>query len=44
MVTVVANNEIVLGEELGDNAAVYGETGAEYQGFVFAYELGKFFL
>ena len=43
MVAVIANDEIVLGEELGDNAAVDGEAGGEDQGLIFAHEGGEFF-
>ena len=41
VVTVVADDEVVLGEELGDDAAVYGKAGGEHQGLVFANEFGK---
>ena len=43
VVTVVADDEIVLGEELGNDAAVHGEAGGEHQGFVFAHKGGQFF-
>ncbi len=42
VVTVVADDEIVLREELGDDTAVHGEAGGEHQGFVLAHELGQF--
>ena len=44
VVTVVADDEVVLGEELGNDAAVHGEAGREHQGFVFAHKGGQFFL
>ena len=43
MVAVIANDEIVFGEQLGDDAAVHGEARGEHQGFVLAYKCGEFF-
>ena len=43
VVTVVADDEIVLREELRDDTAVHGETCGEHQGFVLAYESCELF-
>ncbi len=42
MVAVVADDIIVLAQQLGYDAAVYGETCSEYQSVVLAYEVGQF--
>ena len=39
VVTVITDDEIVLGEKLRDNAAVHGEAGGEHQGLVLTHEL-----
>ena len=44
VVPVIADDEIVFGEKLGDDAAVHGEAGGEHQGLVFSNKLGKLFL
>ena len=42
MVTVVADDKVVLGKELGNHAGIRGKAGGENQGFVLAHKLGQF--
>ena len=44
VVAVVADDVVVPGEKLGDDAGIHREAGGEAQGFVLAHEFGEFFL